>query len=247
MSLVGSTDFQDPRQPQPFQDRLGEGAVAVGSSSHTTVLSSFQGVYQYLAIEVQAQTPLLVVVNVAGNYGPNPYGFTRWCVPGSTTTFVIPATGFYATGVQVTVNTLPAVTVSALSYTVYGLRSFPTGLRYDGLYPAQNSQCFAIPYVSGTSAAGPYEPTPSRILVGALVPPACLMSSTTGTGAIYGDIGGTQINLATGAGLAGEYMVWNVGEFGPGLLMDPGQTMAILLPPGISSGSPGALYYDVVT
>jgi hypothetical protein len=243
---IGVPDFQDPRQPQPTNDLLLNGTIGVGSTTFSGNLATPSGIYLYFGVILTLPMAAVVEVSLDASGAPNNYTVTRYTVAGGQVFVLFPANGFLEAVNSVVVILSTAVVTSAAPVQVYGYRSFPSGLRYDGLYPAQNSVAQSIPATAGTNPINLGVPTPQRGLIGAITPPAVILGAAAGEGYITGYIGGIQYNLASGAGAAGQPMVWNTPDMGSGVLLDPGTSMAAILPT-VASGAAGCVLYDVVT
>jgi len=243
---IGAPDFQDPRQPQPVNDEVLSTTLAVGSTTLTQNLAKGTGIYEYYGITCTPPMACLIEVSLALPGAYNAFTLYRQTPAAGNPLFIIPATGFLETQPTLILTVSTPVVTTAMPITVYGYRVFPGGLRYDGLYPPQNSQAFTIPATAGFAVVGPTLPSPQRTLVGMIVPPAVILGAAAGGGYVQATVGGVNVNIATGAGAAGQPMTWNVPQIGQGVLCDAGTQVTVDLPT-LASGVAGIGLYDIVT
>ena len=242
----GAPDFQDTRQPQPSLDRLKNTTIGVGNTSVSFTTNGAQGIYEFYAVLTTPPMACLVEATASTSTVDNAFTALRYQPAGGPCQFIIPAAGFLGDTVSCTVSVSTPVTGSAMPVQLYGLRVFADGLRFDGLYPAQNNGVWTIPAATGTNLIGSLLPSPQRALVGAIIPPAVLCGAAGGVAYVQGAVNGTTVSLATGAAGANGAIQWATVNFGDGILLDAGTTPTCVLPT-VAQSAQGSMFYDLVT
>ena len=241
MTAVGSPDWLDSRQPQINADLLLTTGIAIGASSVGPLnIGQQQGIYTYYQVACVSYDTLNIAVSVFDPVSGGGSVYQRWTANNSTAVFYLPTTGFMGDDISVQVNLSSNVVTQNMVIYVYGLRVWPSGLRFDGLYPPQaTSRANANQGDAGTTPFGLNPSPPSRLLVGTID-----FRSTAVGGTAYARV------TATIQGLPGPLVSSYGGpgaefsQFPQGLLLDPGAQLSIVQTgAGFSSAE---VTYDVV-
>lgn len=245
MTVVGSPDWQDIRQPQGSADQLETFTVGAGQFSDSVTLGETIGQYQRILVKCTPPTTTDIsagVVDAVTGFG----GFyTRYTGPGATAYFYLPTSGILGQRNTVQLQFPTAIGTGGMPVEVWGMRSWPADLRYDGLLPCQNSQCISWPNVAGSSVIGFTPSPPFRFLVGAVIPPVIGNPGGNIFAVLSGSVAGIEATIATAFGGAAPASGFSA-QFGPGILMDPGTSLTSQITAVAGGFFPGAVYYDLV-
>ena len=246
---IGSPDWQDVTQPQPVNDILYTGQVPANTTLLNGTLAAAQGVYQYIVIEVTTSSVHTLTVDI---YDPNTLQgtiYTRQSASVGTQSFYFPASGFIGSELTFSVQLGSADAINPMPVTVFGLRSWPDGLRFDGLRIPQGMNCAAFSNQSSSSTLVAAPGIEQRLLIADIVmPTAIVASATVGSTELLGSIFGTSEVIAN-AVYTPNGMTANVGVPNSGILLDADTALtqqsssAVLTATGVRSG---AVFYDVV-
>ncbi len=246
---IGSPDWQDVTQPQPTNDILYTGSIPLNTIQLSGTLAASQGVYEYVQIQVSTESSRVLTAEINDPVTGQYQIYSRYTAIIGQQIFYLPVAGFIGNEIDFAL-TLSAVDAGfAWDVEILGLRSWPDGLRFDGLRPPQGQVAAGFANQTSSSGVGNTPTTPNRILVGAIVlPTAITAASSVGSTELLGYINGVQQVIAN-AVYTSNGMTANSAVPPYGLLLDPGTGMtqqsssAVLTATGVRQGT---VFYDVV-
>jgi hypothetical protein len=246
VTVTGTLDWQDPRQPQGADAQLLDAFVPATSVTATEVCSPTLGIYDYLGVNLSFAVAVFCVVEVASTAIPFIPTQSIYVPAGGSPTLFFPYGGPIGDVLTVTVTFTPAVGAGGGFIIVDGLRSWPATQRPDGIVPCRNSLYASISWSTPSTTVIPAPGAGLAILVGAICQPIIVPAATLVAARLTGTMQGANCHLASAFATTG--VIWSDEvECGPGILMDPNTAVTQLASATPATSYAGGIYYDIVS